>query len=137
MTPGQQERARRELARARQALAVAGLILEEGALEDAASRLYYAVFHAATAALAVGGRHAKTHSGLVTSFNQVFGPAPVLGRLLELRAAADYDPEPFETSAGALQAELAQAAAFVERCQAIVDEATAGGPDEADPPPDY
>ncbi len=137
MTPGQGDRAAEELRLADQALRVARLVLEAGAREDATSRLYYAVFHAARATLTVQGRYAKTHSGQVILFKELVGPAPILERLFRLRGYADYSVERFRTSAETLAGLVEEAAAFLHRCRALVDEAVDDGPDEADPPPDY
>ncbi|MGI9032337.1 MAG: HEPN domain-containing protein [Acidimicrobiales bacterium] len=127
MTPGQGERARQDLALAHQALGGTRLLLDAGALEDAASRAYYAAFHASRAALTVVGRHAKTHSGQITLFVEVYGTAPVLGRLQTMRAAADYGSERLRRTGQDLAAAIADADAFVARCQSIVDQALAAG----------
>jgi uncharacterized protein (UPF0332 family) len=136
VTPGQGDRAANELRLAHQALRSARLLLGAGAREDAASRLYYAVFQGAGAALSVRGRYAKTHSGQITLFTEEHGHAPLLGQLLKLRAYADYTTE-FKASTEALTELIEEAAAFVERCRALVAHALEVGPDEADPPPDY
>lgn len=137
MTPGQADNAQSNLFMAGQALRVAKMALDAGAREDAASRLYYAVYHAAHAALMVRGLYSKTHSGQITLFEATFGATPLLGKLFELRLDADYLRKTFTTTAEELEGRLAEGAAFVERCRAVVAEATAAGPDEADPPPDY
>jgi hypothetical protein len=53
-----------ELARARKSLRAAKTLLDEDLLEDAVSRAYYAVLHAAKAALAKEEMAPKTHSGV-------------------------------------------------------------------------
>lgn len=136
MTPGQGDRAAEELRLAEQALWVARLVLGSGAREDATSRLYYAVFHAAGAAIAVRGRYAKTHSGQITLFHQLYGSAPLLGQLFDLRAYADYTTK-FEASTEKLAGLIEEATAFVARCRTVVSQAQADGADEDDPPPDY
>lgn len=136
MTPGESERAEHDLRLADQALRVARLALEDGALEDTASRLYYAAFHAATAALDVAGRHAKTHSGLIGLFVQTYGDTGPLNELLEMRGAADYEPLRFRWDRSRLESMLSAAHGFIERCRSIVEAAIAKGPDEPDPPPD-
>ncbi len=55
-------------ARGDEALEEAQLLLRAGDRAGAASRMYYAVFHAARAALILQGRYAKTHSGQITLF---------------------------------------------------------------------
>jgi uncharacterized protein len=137
VTPGEAELAQRELDVAREALRAARLLVDAAALRDATSRLYYAVFHAARAALLVQSLHAKTHSGQITLFEKTFGATPLLGQLFALRGEADYGREEFTTTADDIRRHLADGEAFVDRCRKIVDEAVARGPDEPDPPPDY
>jgi uncharacterized protein (UPF0332 family) len=137
VTPGEAELARRELDLADEALRGARLLLDAGERRGGASRLYYSAFHAARAALAVAGLYAKTHSGQIGLFTATFGPAPLLGSLLELRAEADYGREAFTTSVEELRALCADAEDFLARCRTIVEDALARGPDEPDAPPDY
>src|ERR1700733_6914904 len=61
-----------ELARARQLLAAAEHLQQGGFFEDAVSRAYYAVFHAACALLASTGRTVRTHDGLRAAIAQHF-----------------------------------------------------------------
>lgn len=137
MTPGEHERAESALATASEALREADALLGLGLRGGASSRLYYAVFHAARGALASRGVRAKTHAGQRTVFVTTFGPAPVLARLLELRIEADYRPERFQESVATLQALVAEADSFVERCRRLVDQEVAEGVEDPDPPPDY
>lgn len=136
MTPGQSDRAQSELRAADEALEAGRLALGRGLLRDATSRLYYAAFHAARAALTVKGIHAKTHSGLTSLFAETYGSAPILSTLLERRGEADYSFEEFGWSAEQVGRAATDAEAFLDRCRRIVDEALEEGPDEADPPPD-
>lgn len=136
MTPGQAELARRELGLADQALRAARLVLEHDAPEDSVSRAYYAAFHAARAALIVHGRRAKTHLGTIRLFHETFGVNPVLSRLYQMRAEADYAMEPFARSPAEVAAAIDEAASLVHRCRGIVGETVAAGPDEPDPLPD-
>lgn len=136
MTPGQAEEARAELGRAERALEEARLLLDVDSVEGAASRLYYAAFHATRAALVVLGRSSKTHSGQISMFTENYGDAPVLGRLLD-RTRADYEFGEFPVTSAGLREHLADAEAFLDRCAEIVSEAVDRGPDEPDPPPDY
>jgi hypothetical protein len=53
----------KELARAKKALLAAKTLLEKGLFEDCVSRAYYAVLHAAKAALFVTGIEPDTHKG--------------------------------------------------------------------------
>ncbi len=136
MTPGEAESARNELTRADEAFAEYELLVRAGRLQGAASRLYFAVFHAARAALAARGSYAKTHAGQIALFERAFGPAPILGRLFGLRARADYARERFDASLEELEAAAGESTLFISRCRQLVDEAVARGPDEPDPPPD-
>lgn len=136
MTPGEADYALEELGRAQEALGEGEMLLDAGHREGAASRLYYAVFHASRAALAPRGLHSKTHSGQIALFERTFGAAPILGRLFGLRGRADYARERFDATVQELRASARDAARFVERCRQIIDEAVARGPDEPDPPPD-
>jgi uncharacterized protein (UPF0332 family) len=61
-----------ELARARQLLAAASHLYRGQFFEDAVSRAYYAVFHAACALLASIGRTVRTHDGLRAAIAQHF-----------------------------------------------------------------
>ena len=66
---------------------------------NAVSRAYYAMFHAANAALAIKGLHPKTHNGTQALFNKhLVGPGAVdkqrgrdLAKGQERRTNADYD----------------------------------------------
>lgn len=136
MTPSEGDRAASELSTAEQVASEAALLLGAGMLEGAVSRLYYAAFHAARAALSSRGRSAKTHSGLISQFTSVFGPAPVMGRLFDLRNRADYGEEPFRLGAATPETIFAEAADFLERCRKLVADRIAQGADEPDPPPD-
>jgi hypothetical protein len=51
---------------------VAERLLKSGDYEDAVSRAYYAVFHAAQALLLTEGAKAETHKGVVTLFGLLF-----------------------------------------------------------------
>ena len=88
--------------KARRDLRSAQLLLEDGDVDGAANRTYYAMFHAATAAFVQHKRILKTHDGLVGEFGREFvatGRFPrELGRALnialEVRCAADYVQTP-------------------------------------------
>lgn len=53
-------------------LKVALTLLKSGDFDDAVSRAYYAVFHAAQALLLSEGEKAETHKGVVTLFSLLF-----------------------------------------------------------------
>lgn len=136
MTPGQGQFAQQEIRRALRALNTAERILESRAFEDAISRIYYATFHAARAALAVRDLFSRTHSGQIKMFQETFGAAPSLTQIFQQRVAADYGLTPYEPVANDVQRWLDDARAFVERCRGIVEAATEAGATEPDPPPD-
>ncbi len=136
MTHGQENKAAAELEIAATALRAATALLGLGLGLDAVSRLYYAVFHAARAALLARELRAKTHSGQLSLFTATFGPTPLLGRLLELRIDADYRSEAFGADEPMLRALVDEATEFVERCRGLVAAEVANGVDDPDPPPD-
>lgn len=85
----------------------AHLLLEAGEADGAAGRAYYAMFHAARAALELVDPdllNAKTHSTIIRRFGQHVVKVglldPALGRMLSeaegLRITADYDSAPFD-----------------------------------------
>lgn len=99
------------LARAEEKLRAARLLLEGGAWGDAASRSYYAVFHAVSAVLLSRGESYSTHAQVLGRFNKEFiqtGIFPreftkLLTRLFEDRQSGDYDVEPGLTETEARQ----------------------------------
>lgn len=76
-------------------------LLELGEYEDAASRAYYAMLHAARAALASEGIFPRTHEGVIREFGRLFVKSRRLPRDLgaaisaakSLRETADYSAE--------------------------------------------
>lgn len=60
----------KQLHKAHRKLRVARKNFADGFYEDAVSRAYYAMFHAAKALLLTKHLDAKTHSGLINLFNQ-------------------------------------------------------------------
>ena len=98
------------LEKAGRALTSARLLLDDGDVDGACNRAYYALFDAARAALLVTGAPvpaevAKTHSGLMTAFSLHLvkpGRVPVelgrgLNRVADLRLVADYTGEQIDT----------------------------------------
>lgn len=136
MNGGQRDHSVAELELATNALREASLLLDAGLVAGAVSRLYYAVFHAARAALVVRDRHAKTHGGQVSVFEATFDREPLLGRLLDLRIKADYKSLEFEATESGVRTLLTEATAFVERCRGLVAAEVAKGVHDPDPPPD-
>ena len=105
------------LSKAETALASAKRDLEADDLDGAANRLYYAMFHAARAALlSIGEPAYGTHATIIAQFGLHFcknGPLPTeLGRAIneaqELRVEGDYGsgtPDPTEVAAFVAKAE--------------------------------
>lgn len=87
------------LLRAEKALRSAKILEENGELEDAVSRAYYAMFHAARAILFSKGVKAKTHRGTISLFGEKIVKEGVLSRefadmlrkALDLRQKSDYE----------------------------------------------
>ncbi len=116
-----------EWQRARAALGAAGSCRRDGYYADAISRAYYAVLHAARAALELYGFPTKTH----TATNNTFGLRMVrTGRvespfgsmitdLSDARLKADYEVGLTFTVADA-DAAYMQAEAFLDRIQAVL-----------------
>ena len=101
-------------------LRVAEKLLQEGEYEDSISRAYYAMYHAAKAALAIMNVFPKTHQGLVSEFGKRFvltGTFPKeLGRTLADTKAAR---ETYEYSITAI-VEKAEAESVLEDAQEFV-----------------
>ena len=107
--------------RAFKRLEVARLNLASGYPDDSCNRSYYAMFEAASAALAVLGiSPPKTHKGVAKLFQQhVVKPGrvdtnmgAVISRIERLRLIADYEGVPIEMEQA--QDALQQAEKFVE-----------------------
>ena len=86
------------MTKARGTLAAAKDLLAHGYYNDAASRAYYAAFHALQAALLTRGLAASKHAAVLATFNKEFIrtqavpdiPFRVLKRLLKDREEGDY-----------------------------------------------
>lgn len=121
-----------ELERARHFLAAARHLQAGGFFEDAVSRAYYAVFHAACALLAAIGRTVRTHDGLRAAFAQHFVKPgkldPKYSRLLA-RIAADRNDADYGAIATFQPADseqtLRQAEEFVDAVEAYLSAADA------------
>lgn len=111
------------MARARTEIDAAGVIADAGFSDQATSRVYYAAFFAAEAALLSLGETRSKHSGVIAAFGRMvvkdgrFDPdiARTLRQLFELRNAADYawldaDPDD-DVNAVALAQSFVEAAA--------------------------
>lgn len=112
------------LAHARSKLEAARVLLEARAPGDAASRAYYAAFHAVSAALLARGQAFSSRAQVLGAFNRDFvhaGTFPreftaILARLFEDRQTGDYDPT--------ASLEAAEAERDIQDAQRIVDAIT-------------
>ena len=121
------EDARAHLNLADEKLAVAHRLLEEGFVRDAASRAYYAMYHAGYAVVRTKGHAPKTHRGLAALISQDFVGAHGFSREQlsalktgqSIRELGDYEATtpPTEETAETL---LAQAEEMVARARDIV-----------------
>jgi uncharacterized protein (UPF0332 family) len=105
----------RYLDRARQDLQAVENNIQMGFYEIAVSRAYYAIFYAASAALASRGIGRSKHSGVLSAFRQEFIKAGIIeleysdiyGDTMTLRESSDYN-------VGIRVSEAAAQAAFVD-----------------------
>jgi uncharacterized protein (UPF0332 family) len=118
-----------ELARAIESLKAAELCLQEGLVNSAASRAYYAMFQAAQIALEAQGlvRSEWSHKGLHSSFNQeLIHRRKLYPRILRdyltsalaVRQAADYGET--GVSAKIAQRQVRRAATFVQTVEEVI-----------------
>lgn len=118
------------MAKATRAAASAALLLEQGDIDGACNRAYYAMFDAARAALLAAGlsqASIRTHGGLISAFglhlvksgkvDRTLGH--VLNRAHEIRLVADYTGDIVENELAAWTVE--QARAFVDAMRAFAD----------------
>lgn len=98
MSPNNNDQIRALQEKATQALSDAELLLENGSVEAAINRGYYAVFQAARAALLTKGERPKTHSGVIQRFGYHFvrteqvseETGDILTTAQSMRGQADY-----------------------------------------------
>lgn len=115
------------LAKAAEMLASAQRDLAMASWGDAASRAYYAAFHAVSAVLATRGLSYASHSQALGAFNRELvkagdfplGTTRQLQRLFEDRQTADYDWQRRLDGATARQ-DVADAEAVVAACERFV-----------------
>jgi uncharacterized protein (UPF0332 family) len=124
-----------ELARAIESLKAAELCLQEGLVNSAASRAYYAMFQAAQIALEAEGlvRSEWSHKGLHSSFNQELihrrklYPRVLRNHLtsaLAVRQAADYGET--GVSAKIAQRQARRASTFVQTVAEVISRGKPG-----------
>lgn len=98
-TGGHREEIKAELLRAEKSLKAAHVLFEDGLLEDALSRAYYVILHAARAVLLAEGVRVKSHKAVRRLFGQHVIKtgkldsryAAILAEEQDDRYLADYD----------------------------------------------
>lgn len=119
-----------EFSRAQKSLQAAKLEQADGLFEDAVSRAYYAVMHAAKAALLIHDRLAESHVAIKRYFGSVLVRAGriekewagILAREHDRRVAADYNANLLMDAESSLQL-VEDADQFVERIRKYLVEA--------------
>jgi len=115
------------LGRAEKALKSAKLLEQNGELEDAVSRAYYAMFHATRALLFSKGVNAKTHKGAISLFGEKIVKqgimseeyADMLRKAFDLRQKSDYEIYA-ETSVELVKEVIKNAEQFIKRVKELV-----------------
>jgi len=110
------------LEKALERLRVAERLFRDGYYEDAVSRAYYAMYHAARAALSTMNVFPKTHEGVVTEFGKKFVVTEIFPRelgknLADAKAARETYEYSVTTTAGKSEAEaiLVNTKKFVDK----------------------
>jgi len=128
MTPEQGQLVRYRLARAMESLDEARLLLANGHIRTAVTRIYYACFYAVSALLLTEGQSSPKHSGVRSLFDQLWiatGRLPkdmgrFYRRLFDARQRGDYDDlitfDPAE-----VRSWIDTAAGFLERISGVID----------------
>jgi len=120
------EEVRLHLDRANGCIAEAELLLDGGRFGGAVARAYYAMFHAATAALLKRDIKRRSHQGLISTFGQfLVKPGYVESRfhkffaeVFDLRQESDYQPIVQVTDQQADEI-IKRAKEFVEVCRSL------------------
>ena len=127
MSTPQEELIRYRPERAREALDDAQSDMEQGRLNSASNRIYYAIFYAAVALLTTKNLSSSRHAGVIALFYENFvqtGAFPTelaryLGRAMETRIDTDYKvsapPEPAK-----LDEMLEDVRAFVQKAETLI-----------------
>jgi hypothetical protein len=119
------------LQRAEKALKSAKLLEENGQLEDAASRAYYAMFHAARALLFSKGVTARTHRGTISLFGEKIVKqgilhaefADMLRKAFDLRQKSDYELYT-ELNAELVKETIRNAGKLTEKVKELIETST-------------
>lgn len=116
------------LERAEDCIAQAESLLASSWPGAAMSRAYYAMFHAATAALLHRGMSRRSHQGVIGAFGQTFAkPGLIEARFhkyladaFDLRQESDYQPVVYLTDEQAREM-LERAREFVSECRKLCE----------------
>ena len=108
------------LNRAKQSLQVAEKVLQDGFIEDAINRIYYAIYYAVSALVYTKNFHPKTHLGMKALFNKEFvknnlitdKQAQIYSTIFAKRFEADYE-DFFAIESNAVHQHLAEAKKFI------------------------
>ena len=117
-----EDEVRLPIEKAQRRLQVAIRMLDDGYLEDAINRAYYAIFYAALAVLLTKGVRTRRHSTALSLFGYYFVRtgeiereyARIYRKLKEIRESADYDTYVFFEEEEIKEA-IEQARRFVDR----------------------
>ena len=120
--------AREELQRARDELRAARVLHEHGLYYKSVASAYYAVYHAAKAALLLKGVVPQSHEGIERMFSLYYvktkevgaNIGKLIGRLMKEREEADYYPEASFGTEDSLEA-MEKAEAFVKEMESILN----------------
>ena len=116
------------LDRARECLADAKLLLDNGSYKALANRSYYAIFHAMRAVLVLDGYDSKKHSGIISEFQRMYIKTAtfdkeysiIIKKLLQARTGSDYD-DFFAISKEDTVSQFYDAVKFVEAVEAYLN----------------
>jgi uncharacterized protein (UPF0332 family) len=122
------EEVQRHFEQAAECIEDARVLLDNDRLAAAVTRVYYAMFHAATAALLARGIRRSSHHALLAAFGQNFVKTGELDKRLykdlrgafERRQQADYEAI-LEVDRQAAAQLHAQAIDFVDACRKLVN----------------
>ena len=120
------EEAHLHFARAAECVEDSRILIDNNRPAAATARAYYAMFHAATAALAVKGIKRSSHHGILSAFGQhLVKPGLIdprfhvsLREVFELRQQTDYDPI-VDVDNQQAEETLRQAIDFVDSCKKV------------------
>lgn len=122
------EEVRLHLEEADACLAQAEVLLASPYPSGAVSRSYYAMFHAATAALVHRGIKRRSHQGIIAAFGQTFTKPRIIdvkfhkyfAKVFDLRQESDYRPGSRVTEGKAREV-LDLAKEFVAVCRSLCE----------------